>query len=177
MREGDTLVVTKLDRLARPGRDAREIIEDQRYKSGVKFALGPTAYDCGDPFPKMFLSMLARFPEFELDLIRMRAKEGISVAKAKGKLKGKPAKLISDQRTDLLELHKAGNQKRHRAGRNVQHLPADGVPRVAASRSDGLTASISLCPSPGGGWSPFMGTTIPESDRRRRCPLLPSSKS
>lgn len=106
--EGDTLVVTKLDRLARSGRDARDIIEDDLHKRGVLFALGPTVYDWSDPFAKMFLSMLATFAEFELDLIRMRTREGMAVARAKGKLKGKPPKLSSQQRELLLVTHAAG---------------------------------------------------------------------
>ena len=39
---------------------------------------------------KMFFNILATFAEFEADLIRMRTREGMKVAKAKGKLKGKP---------------------------------------------------------------------------------------
>lgn len=106
-REGDTLVVTKLDRLARSGRDARDIIEDL-HKRGVRFALAGSTYDWSDPFSKMFLSMLATFAEFELDLIRMRTREGMKIAKDKGKLKGKPAKLSSNQRDLLLATHAAG---------------------------------------------------------------------
>lgn len=107
-RSGDTLVVTKLDRLARSSRDARDIIEDLHAR-GVLFALGGSTYDWADPFAKMFLSMLGVFAEFELDLIRMRTREGMAIARSKGKLKGKPPKLSAGQRQALLAMHATGD--------------------------------------------------------------------
>ncbi len=108
VRTGDTLVVTKLDRLARSGRDARDIIEGLSER-GVKFALGASTYDWNDPFSKMFLSMLATFAEFELDLIRMRTREGMKIARDKGRLRGKPPKLSTGQRQALLAMHATGS--------------------------------------------------------------------
>ena len=96
VREGDTLVVPKLDRLARSVPDARDIA-DQLKARGVNLALGASVYDPGDPMGKMFFNILATFAEFESDLIRMRTREGMAVARAKGKLKGKQPKL-SDKR-------------------------------------------------------------------------------
>ena len=89
VRAGDVFVVPKLDRLARSVPDARAIAE-QLEKKGVKLALGASVYDPSDPMGKMFFNILATFAEFEADLIRMRTREGMKVAKAKGKLKGKP---------------------------------------------------------------------------------------
>lgn len=74
LRAGDTLVVPKLDRLARSVPDARAIA-DQLEKKGVKFALGVAHYDPADPIGKMFFNILATFAEFEADLIRMRTRE------------------------------------------------------------------------------------------------------
>ena len=76
VRAGDTLVVTKLDRLARSVPDAREIA-DQLLAREVKLALGPTTHDPNDPMGKMFFNILATFAEFESDLIRMRTREGM----------------------------------------------------------------------------------------------------
>ena len=70
VREGDTLVVPKLDRLARPVSDARHIA-DQLEPKGVKLALGRNTYDPTDPMGKMFFNILATFAEFEADLIRL----------------------------------------------------------------------------------------------------------
>ena len=72
---GDTLMVAKLDRLA----------------------LGATVYDPTDPMGKMLFNILATFAEFEADLIRMRTRDGMKIACAKGKLRGKKPKL-SDRR-------------------------------------------------------------------------------
>ena len=92
VRQGDTLVVSKLDRLARSVPDARAIA-DQLQERGVKLALGRTLYDPGDPMGKMFFNILATFAEFEADLIRMRTREGMAIARTKGKLRGKKPKL------------------------------------------------------------------------------------
>ena len=74
VREGDTLVVPKLDRLARSVPDARAIADRLRER-GVKLALGRALYDPGDPMGKLFFNILATFAEFEADLIRMRTRE------------------------------------------------------------------------------------------------------
>jgi DNA invertase Pin-like site-specific DNA recombinase len=58
---------------------------------------------------KMFFNILAIFAEFEVDLLRrMRTREGMAIAKAKGKLKGRAPKLSAAQQTHLLKLHAAG---------------------------------------------------------------------
>ena len=83
VREGDTLVVPKLDRLARSIPDARAIADRLRER-GVKLALGRALYDPGDPMGKLFFNILATFVEFEADLIRMRTREGMAIARARG---------------------------------------------------------------------------------------------
>ena len=107
LRAGDTLVVPKLDRLARSVPDARAI-RDSLAARGVRPSLGGTVYDPADPMGKCFFNILATFAEFEVDLLRMRTREGMAVARAKGKLKGKPPKLSPTQRALLLKLHRAG---------------------------------------------------------------------
>ena len=82
----------KLNRLARSVPDARDIA-DSLAKRDVKLALGTTVYDPTDPMGKMFFNILATFAEFESDLIRMRTREGMAIARAKGKLRGKQPKL------------------------------------------------------------------------------------
>lgn len=104
VREGDTLVVPKLDRLARSVPDARAIA-DELTAHGVRLSLGGQVYDPTDPMGKMFFSILAVFAEFEVDLLRMRTKEGMAVARAKGKLKGRQPKLTPKQRAELVKMH------------------------------------------------------------------------
>ena len=54
----------------------------------MKLALGRALYDPDDPMGKMFFNILATFAEFEADLVRMRTREGMTIARAKGKLRG-----------------------------------------------------------------------------------------
>ena len=108
VRAGDTLVVTKLDRLARSVPDAR-VIADQLLAREIKLALGPTTYDPNDPMGKMFFNILATFAEFESDLIRMRTREGMAVARAKGKLRGKKPKLSDRQARELRRMYDTGD--------------------------------------------------------------------
>lgn len=108
VRKGDTLVVTKLDRLARSLPDARDIA-DELTRKGVSLSLGGSVYDPTDPVGRLLFNVLGMVAEFEADLIRMRTREGMAVAKAKGRLRGKQPKLSVSQRRHLLELHDAGN--------------------------------------------------------------------
>ena len=107
VRRGDTLVVPKLDRLARSVPDAREIA-DALQARGVKLALGASVYDPEDPVGKMFFNVLATFAEFEGDLIRLRTREGMAIARAKGKLRGKQPKLSEKQQKELCRMHETG---------------------------------------------------------------------
>jgi DNA invertase Pin-like site-specific DNA recombinase len=107
VRAGDTLVVPKLDRLARSVPDARQIA-DALVERGVKLALGTSVYDPTDPMGKMFFNILATFAEFEADLIRMRTREGMAIARAKGKLRGKRPKLSDKQQKELWRMHDTG---------------------------------------------------------------------
>ena len=107
VRDGDTLVVPKLDRLARSVPDARNIA-DSLVARGVKLALGPSLYDPSDPMGKMFFNILATFAEFEADLIRLRTREGMAIARAKGKLRGKQPKLSEKQQNELRRMRDTG---------------------------------------------------------------------
>lgn len=107
VREGDQLVVTKLDRLARSIPDARDIADELTAK-GVVLNLGGSAYDPTDPVGRLMFNVLSMVAEFEADLIRARTREGMAIAKARGRLKGKQPKLTSAQRKLLHSLLDAG---------------------------------------------------------------------
>jgi DNA invertase Pin-like site-specific DNA recombinase len=107
VRSGDTLVVPKLDRLARSVPDARAI-GDSLVARDVKLSLGGTNYDPADPMGKMFFNILATFAEFEVDLLRLRTREGMAIARAKGRLRGKQPKLSARQQAHLVQLHQSG---------------------------------------------------------------------
>ncbi|MGN8192409.1 recombinase family protein [Burkholderia sp. 22088] len=108
VQRGDTLVVPKLDRLARSVPDARDIA-DSLIARGVKLAIGSSVYDPVDPMGKMFFNILATFAEFEADLIRLRTREGMAIARAKGRLRGKQPKLSVKQQKELRRMYDAGN--------------------------------------------------------------------
>lgn len=108
VRSGDTFVVPKLDRLARSVPDARTI-GDELAARGVRLQLGNSVHDPCDPMGKLFFNILATFAEFEADLIRLRTREGMAVARAKGKLRGKKPKLTDRQQAELCKMHGTGD--------------------------------------------------------------------
>jgi DNA invertase Pin-like site-specific DNA recombinase len=93
----------------------------------------------GAPFArKLLFNVLAMVAEFEGDLIRARTREGMRIAKAKGRLKGEEIKLSPKQEAHLVELHAAGE---HTSG------PIHRVPRAGAVPPEGRRASGPLmCP-------------------------------
>ncbi|MFC5932191.1 recombinase family protein [Cryobacterium melibiosiphilum] len=106
-RAGDTLVVTKLDRLARSLRDAKDIVDDLTLRE-VKLSIGGSVYDPTDPVGRLLFNVLAMVAEFEADLIRARTREGMQVAKAAGRLRGNQPKLSPAQEKHLVEVHQRG---------------------------------------------------------------------
>lgn len=106
-RPGDVLVVTKLDRLARSVPDARDIAGELTDR-GVALAIGPSIYDPDDPIGKLLFNTLALVAEFEADLIRLRTREGMAIARAKGRLRGRRPTLTAAQDKHLVQLHAAG---------------------------------------------------------------------
>ena len=107
-REGDTLVVTKLDRLARSLRDATDIAEELTQRE-VRLNLGGAVYDPTDPVGRLLFNVLGMVAEFESDLIRARTREGMAVARVRGQLKGRKPKLSPAQERHLVALHRAGD--------------------------------------------------------------------
>ncbi len=98
-RAGDTLVVTKLDRLAR-WPDARDILAELTAKS-VPLSMGGSVHDPSDPVGRLLFNVLAMVAEFESDLIRMRTRERMQVVRAEGHLRGKQPKLTVIQAKHL----------------------------------------------------------------------------
>ena len=109
LREGDKLVVTKLDRLARSVRHLGELLEclESRGAGLVVLSMGGTSVDTTTATGKMILTMLGAVAEFERDLLKERQRAGIAKAKAEGKYKGREptAKRQSDK---VLALKEAG---------------------------------------------------------------------
>ena len=88
LREGDTLVVTRLDRLARSMDDLSSIARELQEK-GVALKATEQPVDTSTAAGKAFFQMLGVFAEFETNLRRERQTEGIAKAKAEGVYKGR----------------------------------------------------------------------------------------
>ena len=76
--------------------DARDILAELTDR-GVSLDLGGAVHDPTDPVGRLSFNVLAMVAEFESDLIRMRTREGLAVAKARGHLRGKQPELTARQ--------------------------------------------------------------------------------
>jgi len=95
-REGDTIVVHDFSRLARNTKDLLEITE-QLTKRGVTLISNKENIDTSTPTGKLMLTMVGAIAEFERQNLLDRQREGIAIAKEKGKYKGRKPVEISDQ--------------------------------------------------------------------------------
>jgi DNA invertase Pin-like site-specific DNA recombinase len=81
---------------------------DELTKCNVKLSLGGSIHDPTDPVERLLFNLLAMVAEFKSNLIRLRTREGMKVAKAKGRLRGKQPKVKPNQAKHLLELYNSG---------------------------------------------------------------------
>ena len=88
VREGDTLVVTKLDRLARSTRHLNEIVDSLKNKEAHLHVLD-LGIDTGTPTGELMLTIIGGIAQFERQMMLERQREGIAKAKAEGKYKGR----------------------------------------------------------------------------------------
>lgn len=106
VREGDTLIVHSMDRLARNLMDLRNIVETLNYKGViVQFIKENLTFDGKNknPMSNLMLSLMGAFAEFERELILERQKEGIALAKQRNVYLGRPKKLSKTQEEQILE--------------------------------------------------------------------------
>ncbi len=102
---GDTLVVTRIDRLARSMKDLQDIVHELKEK-GVALRATEQPVDTGTAAGKAFLDMLGVFAEFETNLRRERQFEGIKAAKDRGVYKGRKPTI------DATELRRLRDEER-----------------------------------------------------------------
>ena len=95
LREGDVVVVWKLDRLGRSLKHLLEIIEDLEQK-GVGFVSLTEGFDTTTSSGKMMFSIFGALGEFERNLIRERTHAGLAAARARGRLGGRKKKLTAE---------------------------------------------------------------------------------
>ncbi|MDD9911890.1 MAG: recombinase family protein [Alphaproteobacteria bacterium] len=113
VRDGDTLVVHSMDRLARNLNDLREIVSTLTAKGvQVQFVKENLLFKGDeDAMQTLMLSIMGAFAEFERNLIRERQREGIQLAKQRGVYKGRKAKLTNEQATEVRQRVAAGEKK------------------------------------------------------------------
>jgi DNA invertase Pin-like site-specific DNA recombinase len=113
VRDGDTIVVHSMDRLARNLEDLRRLVRELTSRGVrvefVKEGLTFTGEDT--PMATLLLSVMGAFAEFERALIRERQREGIALAKRRGVYRGRRRALSADQATRLRERASAGETK------------------------------------------------------------------
>lgn len=112
LRNGDTLHVHSMDRLARNLDDMRRIVKELTANGVVVYFHKENLEFTGDdsPMANLLLSMLGAVAEFERALIRERQREGIAVAKAKGVYNGRKPTLTPEKATEMVARASAGEK-------------------------------------------------------------------
>ena len=117
VREGDTVVVHSMDRLARNLDDLRRLVQGLTQR-GVRIAFAKehlTFTGEDSPMANLMLSVMGAFAEFERALIRERQREGIALAKKRGAYRGRKKALSPDRVAELRQRAAAGEKKAHLA--------------------------------------------------------------
>lgn len=102
LRDGDTIVVWKLDRLSRSLKDVLHVME-RISDTGAGFRSLTEAVDTTTAAGRMMMQMVGAFAEFERAMIRERTRAGLAHAKREGRVGGRPRKLDSEQRAAAID--------------------------------------------------------------------------
>jgi DNA invertase Pin-like site-specific DNA recombinase len=108
LRKGDTLLVTRIDRLARSIGDLQDIVRAVKAK-GASLKATEQPIDTSTAAGKAFLDMLGVFAEFETNLRKERQLEGIAKAKAAGVYKGRPVSIDTAKVSEVRRLKEDGH--------------------------------------------------------------------
>lgn len=125
LRAGDTLVITRIDRLARSLKDLQDIVHEVKAK-GVTLRATEQPVDTSTAAGKAFFDMLGVFAECETNLRRERQMEGIAAAKARGVYKGRRPKI------DPAEVRRLHEEEKLSPTAIARHL---GIARLSVYRS------------------------------------------
>lgn len=136
LREGDVVVVWKLDRLSRSLKDLLHILEKTE-AAGANFRSLTEAIDTSGSAGRMMMQMLGSFAEFERAMVRERTRAGLKAARAQGRKGGRRPKLTAHQKTEILAMLAAG-----RAGAEIARIFR--VHRATISRVAAEARTVSL---------------------------------
>ena len=109
LREGDVLVVWKLDRLSRSLKDLLQIMEKVS-DAGAGFRSITEAVDTTTSAGRMLMQMLGSFAEFERSMVRERTRAGLAAARDRGARLGRPAKLSAHQQQEVIKAVRDGSK-------------------------------------------------------------------
>ena len=137
VRRGDTLVITKPDRLARSTTDLLRVVEDldRRGVGLVMLSMGGQQIDTRAPTGKLMVTMLGAVAEFERGLLLERQREGVAKAKADGKYRGRKPTARA-KAADVIRLNAEGLQRTEIARR--LNIGVASVYRVLADAKKGV---------------------------------------
>ena len=102
LREGDVVLVWKLDRLSRSLKDLLHLLEKVQ-AAGAGFRSLTEAINTTTPAGRMMMQMVGSFAEFERAMIKERTSAGLAAARAEGRVGGRRPKLTAAQRADVVE--------------------------------------------------------------------------
>lgn len=129
IRDGETLVVTKLDRLGRDAQDVGATIKALAARRIEVIVLQLGKLDLTSAAGKLMLTMLAAVAEMERDLLVERTQSGLARAKAEGKTLGRPASSTDEQRAAMVKRYQGGE------GESISALARDfGISRASVMR-------------------------------------------
>lgn len=104
LRHGDTVFITRIDRLGRSAKDLLDVVSDFEAR-GVNLKVIEQNIDTSTNEGKLFFTMVAAFAEFEHSMMVSRTKDGLAAARARGRVGGRKAKLTDAQVGRLLEMY------------------------------------------------------------------------
>lgn len=116
LRDGDVIVVTKYDRLARSLRDLLDIVEAIKER-GAGFRSLAEDIDTTTPAGRLVFHVFASIAQFERERISERTKEGLDAARKRGRVGGRPPALSSAQREEVRRMRDVD-------GRNITEISA-----------------------------------------------------
>ena len=118
-RQGDTLYVHSIDRLARNLSDLEKLVAELTDKGVTVVFMKENMTFTGEenPMQTLMLQVMGSFAQFERSLIRERQNEGIAIAKAKGKHVGRPRTMTEERKAEIMKAVESGEAKRRIASR------------------------------------------------------------
>jgi DNA invertase Pin-like site-specific DNA recombinase len=123
LRDGDVVVVWKLDRLSRSLKDLLTLM-DQIDQVGAGFRSLTESIDTTTPAGRMMMQMIGSFAEFEREMLRERTRNGLESARKQGRVGGRRPKLSPDQQKEILRLVTSGEKTSADAARLFKISPS-----------------------------------------------------